>query len=192
MTYPTSQKIADALAAEPCAPEFEEQRQAMVALALQDHYHDFFGTAPCPITDLNNDCLAIGMQGLAARVRDGEFDATKEESNEWAGSAEGKAALGKLIGGRAPKAQKSLGDGPIQSEYAAKMTAIVQTLDELFNGRVGGPGRETGFVLLVFPFGEKEGRCNYMSNGANRDDIVTLFKEQIKRFEGQPDVQGNA
>ena len=55
------------------------------------------------------------------------------------------------------KKAQSLGDGPIESEYAAKMTAIVQALDELFNGQVGGKGRQTGFVLLVFPFGEKKG-----------------------------------
>ena len=43
--------------------------------------------------------------------------------------------------------------------------------------------------LLVFPFGDGPGRCNYISNGVNRDDVVTLMKEQIKRFEGQPDAQ---
>jgi hypothetical protein len=52
--------------------------------------------------------------------------------------------------------------------------------------------REVGFVLLVFEFGEKKGRCNYISNGADRKDIVTLFREQIKRFEGAPDVEGRA
>jgi hypothetical protein len=62
----------------------------------------------------------------------------------------------------------------------------------MFNGDKRGPDRDVGFVLLVFPFGEKEGRCNYISNGADRKDIVTLFKEQIKRFEGQPDVTGHA
>jgi hypothetical protein len=85
-----------------------------------------------------------------------------------------------------------LGDAPIQPEYHAKMQAIAQTLDDLFNDGVKGPARETGFVLLVFPFGEKEGRCNYISNGADRRDIVTLFKEQIKRFEGQKEEKGHA
>ncbi len=72
------------------------------------------------------------------------------------------------------------------------MTALVQSLDEVFNGQVGGPGRKTGFILLVFPFGETEGRCNYVSNGANREDVIVMLKEQIKRFEGQPDVKGHA
>lgn len=85
-----------------------------------------------------------------------------------------------------------LGDKPIQAEYLEKMNAIARTLDEVFNGRALGVERQTGFVLLVFPFGKNEGRCNYISNGADRRDIVTMFKEQIKRFEGQPDVTGQA
>jgi hypothetical protein len=85
-----------------------------------------------------------------------------------------------------------LGDAPLEPAYHAKMVAIAQTLDEFFNGELKGPKRETGFVLLVFPFGGADGRCNYISNGAARDDIVTLMKEQIKRFEGQPEMQGRA
>jgi hypothetical protein len=85
-----------------------------------------------------------------------------------------------------------LGDAPIEDEYRAKMNAIAAALDEMFNGAAKGADRKVGFVLLVFPIGEKEGRCNYISNGADRRDVVTLMKEQIKRFEGQPDVKGRA
>lgn len=85
-----------------------------------------------------------------------------------------------------------LGDAPIQEEYRAKMNAIAQVLDETFNGTARGQDRKTGFVLLVFPFAGHEGRCNYISNGADRRDIVTMFKEQIKRFEGQPEITGRA
>lgn len=85
-----------------------------------------------------------------------------------------------------------LGDAPIEAEHRDKMVAIAQALDEMFNGEAKGPARQTGFVLLVFPFGEKEGRCNYISNGAGRKDIVTMMKEQIARFEGQPEMKGNA
>jgi hypothetical protein len=86
----------------------------------------------------------------------------------------------------------TLGDAPIEPEYIEKMKAVAAGLDTIFNGDKRGNDREAGFVLLVFPFGEKKGRCNYISNGANRQDIVTLFKEQIKRFEGAPDVTGHA
>ena len=65
-------------------------------------------------------------------------------------------------------------------------------LDELFNGKAKGPARKTGIVVLVFPFGDDTGRCNFMSNGADRADIVTLMKEMIARFEGQPEIKGTA
>lgn len=77
----------------------------------------------------------------------------------------------------------TLGDAPIEPEYERTMNHIAHTLDEVFNGDKRGDERGTGFVLLVFPFGEKEGRCNYISNGADRGDIVTLLREQAKRFE---------
>ena len=87
---------------------------------------------------------------------------------------------------------RRLGDAPVEEQYHDKMTAIVKGLDEIFNGRAGGPGRETGFVLMVFPFGDASGRCNYMSNGANREDIIVLMKEMIARFEGQAETGGRA
>lgn len=79
----------------------------------------------------------------------------------------------------------SLGDGPIQSEYYEEMNAIAHSLDEIFNGDAKGKDRKTGFVLFVFPYGPVDGRANYISNGANREDIVRLFEEQIKRFKGE-------
>lgn len=92
-----------------------------------------------------------------------------------------------------------LGDQPIEPEYVEKMNALAAAIDELFNGDTAMPRRtmrkderKTGFVLLVFPFGEEAtGRCNFISNGADRRDIVALFKEMIARFEGQPELKGH-
>jgi hypothetical protein len=89
-------------------------------------------------------------------------------------------------------APHNIGDGPVQDEYLETMKAIVKLLDESFNGDARGKDRKTGFVLLVFPFNSHDGRCNYMSNGADRKDIVTMFREQIARFEGSPDQTGRA
>ena len=83
-----------------------------------------------------------------------------------------------------------LGDAPIEAAYHEKMIAIVQALDEMFNG--DKRPKKVGFILMVFPFESTEGRCNYMSNGADRKDVVTLMREMIARFEGQPEVSGNA
>jgi hypothetical protein len=85
-----------------------------------------------------------------------------------------------------------IGDAPIDPKYREEMQAIASTLDEVFNGTDKGRARKTGFVLLVFPFGNTDGRCNYISNGADRRDIVVMMKEQIARFEGQPEMKGSA
>jgi len=79
--------------------------------------------------------------------------------------------------------QNRLGSGPIEPEHIEKMNKVARALDQLFNGDTRGADRSTGFVLLVFPFGEKEGRCNYISNGADRKDIIKLLREQANRFD---------
>ena len=79
--------------------------------------------------------------------------------------------------------EHQLGSAPIQDEYRAQMNAIAKVLDEVLNGDKKGADRPNGFVLLVFPFGEKNGRCNYISNGADRVDIIKLLREQANRFD---------
>jgi hypothetical protein len=85
-----------------------------------------------------------------------------------------------------------LGDQPIEPRYASMMQDVARALDGFFNNGVHGKDRQTGFVLLVFPFGDHSGRCNFISNGADRRDVVALMKEMIARFEGQPELQGRA
>lgn len=85
-----------------------------------------------------------------------------------------------------------LGDQPIEAEYVQQMNMLARAIDELLNDKDKGPDRKVGFILMIFPFKEHEGRCNYISNGADRKDVVALFKEQIARFEGMPQQQGKA
>lgn len=80
---------------------------------------------------------------------------------------------------------EQLGDGPIENEYVKGMQTVASTLDAFFNDGKRGADRTTGFVLLVFPFGSSDGRCNYISNGAARVDIIALLREQADRFENQ-------
>ena len=80
------------------------------------------------------------------------------------------------------KRRHDLGDAPIEARYHDMMNAVAQTLNEAFNGDLKGNDRTTGFVLMVFPLGSHDGRCNYISNGADRNDVVTLMKEMIQRF----------
>ena len=86
------------------------------------------------------------------------------------------------------KKKHTLGDAPIEMSMESAMNSMAFAIDRIFNGEqvltdTKNAKRANGFVLLVFPFGDKSGRCNYISNGANREDIVRLFKEQIIRFE---------
>lgn len=69
-----------------------------------------------------------------------------------------------------------LGDAPIQQEYRDKMNAVAQALDHTFNGDAKGNDKKVGFVLMLFEYGNHDGRCNYISNGADRKDVVVLMK----------------
>lgn len=81
---------------------------------------------------------------------------------------------------------------PIQEEYHRLMNTVAKALDNMFNEGKHGADRETGFVLLVFPFGDgHQDRCNYISNGADRKEIAILFREMAARFEGQAGIVGH-
>lgn len=85
-----------------------------------------------------------------------------------------------------------LGDAPIQKDYREQMQAVMSTLDEFMNGEARGKDRSVGIVVLMFPFGEAaNGRCNFISNGADRRDLVTLMKEMVARFEGQLEIKSD-
>lgn len=88
------------------------------------------------------------------------------------------------------QSEEALGDAPIEEQYRAQMVAIAQAIDDLFNEGLEHPNKKVGFVLLTFAYGSHDGRCNFLSNGADRKDIVTLFREMIARFEGQPEMSG--
>ena len=84
---------------------------------------------------------------------------------------------------------KQIGDGPVSPQFLAKMQHLAIDLDRIFNGTKKGADKTTGFVLMVFAFGEqKEGdaehRVNYISN-SERNDIQKLMREQVERFENQ-------
>lgn len=87
--------------------------------------------------------------------------------------------------------EERLGDAPIEPQLEGLMNRIATSLDYLLNGGRKGMERTNGFVLLVFPFEGREGRANYISN-AERADVLTLLKEQVARFEGQPELSGSA
>lgn len=82
------------------ALEKEVQTRKMVEIlekAKQDYYHDYVGEAELPQIELVNDLKAASAsRRIIKRVVDGDFDGTKEESEEWANSPEGRSVFGEF------------------------------------------------------------------------------------------------
>jgi predicted ATPase len=79
--------------------------EAFALRAETGEFDDYADTYDCPITQLHNELRAAGFHKFATRVANGEFDATKEESDEWASSPSGKEAMAML----SPAMRKALG-----------------------------------------------------------------------------------
>jgi len=184
---------------------------ALMYLGLMDmslqarggYYHDYLSPLATPELQLLADLQEAAMKFsfprrrdimlLRQRVIDGEFDATADESDEWVQSEDGQAAFARLAEKLAEGHPKEmLGDAPIESAYYDQMNALAGFLDEQFDGDAKGKDKKVGFVLMLFEYGDNPGRCNYISNGAGRQDVVNLMKEMIARFEGQPEQSGKA
>ena len=80
-------------------------------------------------------------------------------------------------------------DEQIEARYVREMNTLAHVLDEHFNDPE--QPKHTCFVLLIMPFGDTEGRVNYISNG-KRTDIIVMMKEVLARFGGQPEQKGTA
>lgn len=71
----------------------------MSVLAANGYYHDFLSPLATPCIQLATDLAQVGTpeaMALRARHLNGEFDATKEESDEWARSKDGQAVAREL------------------------------------------------------------------------------------------------
>lgn len=79
--------------------------EAFAKRAETGEFDDYADTHVCPITQLHSELTAAGLTKFAARVADGEFDATKEESDEWARSRAGQEAFKQL----SPEMRRALG-----------------------------------------------------------------------------------
>lgn len=58
--------------------------------AEEGWFNEYFGRFDAPLLTLVHDLVIYEKHDLAERVRNGEFDATEEEANEWAASPEGR------------------------------------------------------------------------------------------------------
>ena len=81
----SKQKLAQALK-EANSPGY------LINRALSGYYSDYDSDLETPCVQLVNDLTSLGLIELASRAKEGEFDATKEESDEWY-EREGKAIV---------------------------------------------------------------------------------------------------
>ena len=98
----TTAKLAAALSEIPGVPE------AMIKRAVDGYYHDYLSPLATPEIQLVKDLRELAsrpatprnsrplLRATAQRVIDGEFDASKEEADEWARSPEGQETFRQL------------------------------------------------------------------------------------------------
>ena len=87
---PHTKAAADKLAAAIKAYNPDGKHDKLMARAAAGEFTDYSDSHACPITELHRLCRKYGLNDLAERVADGEFDATKDESEEWMKSQSGQ------------------------------------------------------------------------------------------------------
>lgn len=73
----------------------------MAAKASTGYYHDFLSPLATPCLQLAEDLATVGTPGALAlhtRHLNGDFDASAEESDDWATSPDGYAVFSQLVG----------------------------------------------------------------------------------------------
>lgn len=83
----------------------EPRHLKLAEQAERGDFTDYADTHDCPITALYSRCRQFGLHALADRVAAGEFDATKEESDEWAKSSSGQEVAREL----SPEMREAIG-----------------------------------------------------------------------------------
>lgn len=90
---------------EKAQPANAEKYEAFAKRAETGEFDDYADTYVCPVTQLYGELMAAGFTKFAQRVANGEFDATREESEEWARSESGQALAKEL----SPELRKAIG-----------------------------------------------------------------------------------
>ena len=87
---------------------------------------------------------------------------------------------------------EQFGTSPIEPGLRELMNQMAAALNDTLNPpRHDNEEKSWGFVLLVFPFEDHGGFCNYISN-AKAEDIKVLLREQLAQLEGRvSDVKGH-
>ena len=68
------------------------------------------------------------------------------------------------------------------------MVKAAEALNRALNLPFADAEDTTGFIILVFPFGEEEGRCHLLTN-ARREEIAGLLLDQAEAYATKRDRQ---
>lgn len=93
---PHTKAAADRLAAAIGEYNPDGKHDKLMARAASGEFTDYSDAHACPITELHRLCRKYGLGEMADRVANGDFDATKDESDEWAKSESGQAIAREL------------------------------------------------------------------------------------------------
>jgi hypothetical protein len=96
---PTTERLAQDLEAAGAPAD-------MIDKARQGYYDDFKSPLAMPEMQLLTDARAAGLESIAQGVIEGKWDATREESDEWARSPEGQAVFQELFGHQPNRAER--------------------------------------------------------------------------------------
>jgi hypothetical protein len=152
----TTAKLARALEAIPGVPA------EMIERARTGFYHDFLSPLDFPEIQLVTDLRELAdrpatprnsrplLRALAEAVKNGEYDASKAESDEWMRSPEGQEAMAALAGPAPRQAPRLVEHGP---PPAAGDGDAVKACADLV-GRTGARSFECGYVNEGVPVAE--------------------------------------
>lgn len=166
MTAESSEKLAKALD--------KAGYTELAAEARTDAFHDFLGKSGTPVLDLYNRLMSQpqtpARDALLARIKNGDFDATAEESDAWAKSDEGLALMRDMVGDMVGQPVDGT-DAPTDTRDMP-MKYLARQIEATLPGQ--------GFCLLVFEFGEGDGkRSDYISNAHRTDMVAAMFEHAM-------------
>jgi hypothetical protein len=148
----TTVKLARALKAIPGVPS------EMIKRATDGYYHDFLSPLDLPEVQLVADLRELAdrpatprnsrplLRALAKAVIDGQYDASKEESDEWARSPEGQETMAAAMAGQRPPGPWAQGDTEGNKDAVGACADLV--------GRTGATSFECGYLHEGVPVAE--------------------------------------
>jgi hypothetical protein len=149
----TTVKLARALKAIPGVPP------EMIQRARDGYYHDFLSPLDMPEVQLIADLRELAdrpatprnsrplLRALAKAVTDGQYDASKEESDEWARSPEGQETMAAAMAGQSTRVVTPGAPPGVGDEDAVKACADLVA-------RTGATSFEAGYLHEGVPVAE--------------------------------------